>query len=104
MKNTIKISTLKQIIREEISRCLNEKLTVSMQREFVDTVHLNLGKPAEPPFLDDLLNVCERIHHIEFSNNGSYTDKSGYIIATTAHNYYKKYFPEFYQDVKKLFT
>lgn len=75
-----------------------------MQREFIDTVHLNLGNPLEPPDLDHLLDTCEKIYRIIVADAGKENSNSGYMIANAAYDYYKQYFPDFYQDMKKTFS
>lgn len=102
----MKLIALKKIIREETKKYLKEDWGSSDEYALLQSMHKYLGNPtaSKIPSLDDVLEASADANDFYREDESDYDRFRESNINRSAHKYYQRYFPEFYEGMKKLFS
>lgn len=83
---------------------LNEDWGGSDEGALLNSMHKDLGNPSSPPSIIKVYNASESANDFYRGDEEDYNDFRESNIRRSAQKYYLKYFPDFYEGMKKLFS
>jgi hypothetical protein len=83
---------------------LNEDWGSSDEFALITSMHKDLGSPTSPPSIINVMDASESGNDFYRGDEEDYDQFRDSNIRRSAMNYYQKYFPEFLEGMKKLFS
>ena len=91
-------------IKKTMGKELKEDWGGSDEGALLNSMHKDLGNPSSPPSIIKVYNASESANDFYRGDEEDYNDFRESNIRRSAQKYYLKYFPDFYEGMKKLFS
>jgi len=83
---------------------LKEDWGSSDEFTLISSMHKDLGNPTSPPSIIDVMDASESENDFYRGDEEDYSEFKDSNVRRSAMNYYQRYFPEFLEGMKKLFS